>query len=399
MEDKFNAFIDPDLHIKGSNAGSLKGTCFAVKDLYDIEGHITGCGNPTWAKTHNVAKFSAPVVSQLLAAGADVVGKAHTDELAFSLNGENNHYGTPINPNAKGRIPGGSSNGSAVAVAGGVTDFALGTDTGGSVRLPASYCGIYGLRPTHDRIPLEGVMPLAPSFDVIGWFARDPALLRKVGQVIFSKWQDGDAPNELLYPKDLWSLADERVVEVLQPALATIEKNIGKAEKFNLSETKMEDWFMPFRVAQGWEIWKSHGDWIREFEPTFGPGIGDRLKWTSTLTDDDKADAETVRDVVRNRLHAILGSGAIIVLPTVPSIAPRRGQSSAQLEEYRFRALQLTATSVLAGVPQINLPLGQIDGCPVGISLMAAQGADEILLRLAEKIGGVADEGIAPLLI
>ena len=398
MTDEFNAFIDQDLRVKGADQGPLVGTSFSVKDLYDIAGYVTGCGNPTWAKTHAPATQTAPVIKQLLAAGACVKGKTHTDELAFSLNGENFHYGTPINPNAEGRIPGGSSNGSAVAVAGEVTDFALGTDTGGSVRLPASYCGIYGLRPTHNRIPLVGLMPLAPSFDTIGWFARDPKLLRKVGQVVFSNWQKNTVPTKLLYPKDLWALADGKVSDALRPALMAMEALFGEAEELNLSETKPEDWFMPFRISQGWEIWKNHGDWVTKHNPVFGPDIAERFKWTSTITDDQYAGAEDLRDIIRARLKNVLKGGAVIVMPTVPSIAPLRGQTSKQLESYRFRALQLTATSVLTGVPQINLPLGQIDGCPIGLSLMAAHGSDEMLLSLAEKIGGVANKGIAPLI-
>ncbi|MDH5535005.1 MAG: amidase family protein, partial [Betaproteobacteria bacterium] len=187
--------------MKGSGTGGLAGTTFAAKDIYNIAGHKTGFGSPDWLTTHEAATATAPVVQRLLDAGANLIGKTHTDEMAYSLNGENPHYGTPINPNAPGRIPGGSSNGSAAAVAGGLCDFALGSDTGGSVRAPASFCGIFGVRPTHGRILLDGVCPLAPSFDTVGWFARDAALLERVGQVLLNDNEPG-VPGRLLLAQD-----------------------------------------------------------------------------------------------------------------------------------------------------------------------------------------------------
>ena len=135
--------------LKGSGAGPLAGSTFAVKDAFHIEGARTGFGQPDWLRSHPPARVTATAVKQVLAAGADMVGKTHCDELCYSLTGENVHFGTPVNVNAPGRVPGGSSNGSAAAVAGGLVDFALGTDCGGSIRIPASYCGIIGLRPTH----------------------------------------------------------------------------------------------------------------------------------------------------------------------------------------------------------------------------------------------------------
>src|SRR6187401_2279204 len=163
--------------LAGAAQGPLAGLTFGLKDIYDIAGHKTGFGSPDWLGTHEVASRTASVATRLLGAGATMVGKTHTEEMAFSLTGKNAHYGTPLNPAAPGRIPGGSSSGSASAVAGHLVDFAIGSDTGGSVRAPASFCGIYGIRPTHGRIALDGVCPLAPMFDTCGWFARDPEML------------------------------------------------------------------------------------------------------------------------------------------------------------------------------------------------------------------------------
>ena len=158
MDDPYGAFCpNGDVALAGAGTGPLEGLSFAVKDIYHIAGHRTGFGNPTWLNTHQPADRTASTVSRLLDAGADMVGKTLTDEMAYSLTGENAHYGTPVNPAAPDRVPGGSSNGSASAVAGGLVDFALGTDCGGSVRLPASYCGILGMRPSLGRVPVDGI--------------------------------------------------------------------------------------------------------------------------------------------------------------------------------------------------------------------------------------------------
>ena len=181
-----DAFIDPlrigpELLARGRPGGPLSGVTLAVKDVIDVAGIPTGAGNPAFLDDAPPAPRHAAAVSRLLDAGADVIGKAHTDEFAFSLSGTNAHYGTPRNPRAPGRVPGGSSSGSASAVASGIAEIALGTDTAGSIRVPASYCGVWGLRPTHGRVPLEGVLPLAPSFDTCGLLAATGELLERAG--------------------------------------------------------------------------------------------------------------------------------------------------------------------------------------------------------------------------
>ena len=166
-------FVDHcDARVSGAPSGPLAGLTFAAKDNLDVLGFASGCGNPRWLETHpDPAPAHAPAVAALLNAGASLVGKTQMDELAWALTGENAHYGTPKNPAAPSRVPGGSSSGSAVAVAAGFCDVALGTDTAGSVRVPAGYCGIFGFRPTHGAVSLAGCVPLAPSFDVVGVFA------------------------------------------------------------------------------------------------------------------------------------------------------------------------------------------------------------------------------------
>lgn len=181
-----SAFVPHDIKapIKGAAVGPLAGLSAVVKDMYDIAGERMGCGNPDWLASHAPAVRHCPPVQKILDAGATIIGKTICDEFFYSVTGANAHYGTPVNARAWGRLPGGSSVGSASAVGAGVCDFALGSDTGGSVRIPASFNGIYGLRPTHERIEHSGVADMAPSFDVPGWFASTPGVFRNVGAVL-----------------------------------------------------------------------------------------------------------------------------------------------------------------------------------------------------------------------
>jgi len=371
--------------LKGSGRGVLAGLTFGVKDLYDIAGHQTGFGSPAWLATHEAACTTAAVVQQLLAAGADMVGKTQSDELAFSLNGENAHYGTPVNVNAPGRIPGGSSSGSAAAVAGGLCDFAIGTDTGGSVRAPASFCGIYGIRPTHGRVSLDGACPLAASFDTCGWFAREPALLARIGQVLLGAAPSAQ-PGRLLLAADAFALAGDAVAQALQPAVARISALFGAATPVTVSAEGLPQWFQVFRVLQGAEIWAQHGAWVRRVQPNLGPGVKERIQWTSTLAAKDVAAAREQREDIARRMEALLAGNAVLVLPTVPGIAPLRNTPPAELDDFRGRAMGLLCIAGLARLPQVNLPLGTLDGCPLGLSLIARRGADEMLLRLAATI-------------
>lgn len=400
MSDRLGAFVDHcDIRINGSATGPLAGTTFATKDLFHIAGTRAGCGNPDWLASHEEDQDTAPAVEKLLAAGSSLTGKTHTDEIAYSLNGENHFYGTPENVNAKGRIPGGSSSGSAAAVAGGLCDIALGTDTGGSVRLPASYCGIFGIRPTHDRIPLEGLMALARSFDTIGWFARDPSLLAAAGKTLFDDWSDPPALEQTLVPVDAWALADKQVQDVLRPVAEYLRRLAPIVHEITLVPDGIETWFPLFRVLQGWEIWQEHKAWVEAVNPTFGPGIAERMKWVPTITDDEKAEADQGRDKVIDRLNTILQPGTVMALPTAPGIAPEIGQPAESLESFRYRALQLTGIASLGKVPQVNIPVGKVDGCPVGLSLVAGPGGDELLLDLARKIAGEAQNGAAQILL
>lgn len=370
--------------LPGAAAGSLARLRVGVKDMIDVQGRITGAGNPDWRATHGPAAQHAPVVRQLLDAGADVIGKTLTDELAYSLNGENFHYGTPVNPVSPDRIPGGSSCGSAVAAASGLCDIGLGTDTAGSIRLPATFCGAWGLRPTHGAVSSAGVVPLAPSYDVVGWITRDAATLARVGQVLLPAPVRGRdrLPGRLLVADDAWALASEAVRQGLATPLESMMGRFDAVEHIALAPEGLLAWQQVFRVIQGREVWAAHGEWITRHAPRFGPDIGERFKWASTIGAGEADAAAVERRRIAALLDELLGD-AVLCLPTVSFVAPVKGSTTAA--EDRTRALCLLCIASLAGLPQLTMPVMAGNQCSVGLSLIAARGRDLALLEHAAR--------------
>lgn len=385
--DDFGAFIDyQNPTLEGKEGGTLSNLKFAVKDLFDIKGFVTGCGNPDWSRSHQAATITAPVINQLVSAGATCIGKTHTDELAYSLNGENVHYGTPRNPSAPDRIPGGSSSGSATAVAAKLCDFALGTDTGGSIRIPASYCGIFGFRPTHGRISTKGVMPLAKTLDTVGWLANDPGILRLVGDVLLGTREPAMVKlGSLLIPDDVLHLCDDFVCDQFNEQLKIIERKFGPIKSVNLNII-FEIWFEASRIIQGAEVWKIHGDWIQTEKPKFGPQIQERFDWASSITPSEVINARELRTKIRSRLISLLGKDNLILMPTAPSVALKPNLTEEELNPIRRRILSMTSVSGLGGLPQVSIPLNNQNSLPVGFSIIGPVGADEKLLRLVERL-------------
>lgn len=367
--------------------GPLAGLTFGVKDLFDVAGLPTGAGSPDWRATHPVPTTTAPAVQALLDAGARLVGKTRTDELAWSLTGENHHYGTPRNAAASGRIPGGSSSGSASATAAGLVDVALGSDTGGSVRLPASFCGLYGLRTSHGRIPLAGAVPLAPSYDTVGWFARDPGLLARVGAVLLG---DGPAPvpiRHLVIARDLFALVGTAVTEALRPALERIAAMLGPATAITVADGALPDWRETFRIVQSAEAWSVHGAWIERVRPMLGPGVRERFAAAAALDPAAVAAARASRTAIATRMRRLVPPGTAMLAPVAAGIAPRRDSPAAELDAMRATALTLLCPAGHAGLPEIALPVATLEGCPLGLGIIGAAGADEALLALAERLG------------
>ena len=383
--DPYSAFCRHNhVELDGAPSGSLRGLTFAVKDVFDIAGHRTGNGNPVWLETHPPAARTASAVDRLLAAGAKMVGKTHTDELAYSLNGENVHYGTPTNPRARGRIPGGSSSGSAAAVAGGLVDFALGTDCGGSVRLPASYCGIYGIRTTHGLVPADGVVDLAKSFDTVGWFARDATMMLRVGEALLPP--DGDfAPKRLLIAEDAFAFAGAEIGAALAAAVAKLKAALADHRRVKVYTGEPSVWSGIFRILQGDEIRKRHSAWIDAHHPSFGPGIAERFAWTRTIARAEVERMRPQREAVAAHMDALLGDDAVLCLPTAPGVAPKLATPAPELERFRARAFGLLSIAGLARLPQMSLPLGSLHDCPLGVSLIAPRGRDAGLLAFVAK--------------
>jgi len=378
-------------------SGPLDGLSFAIKDLIDVAGHRTGCGNPNWRDTHPPAATHAVCVEQLLAAGAHAIGKTITDELAFSLLGENHWYGTPPNPGAPDRMPGGSSSGSASVVAAGLVDFALGTDTGGSVRVPASNCGIIGYRPTHDAISTAGVMPFAPTFDAVGLFSQSLPLMQRVVTALLGTALHSPTPLEAVWLLDeAWTLADTEVQTSLSSALDRLYQRFDTMVMSVELSTIMDDpeanlltWWQTYRELQGLESWSSLGSWIATAEPTFGPRMAPGFAALPQINRSQLVASIARRNALSRRWSDFLQPGHIIAMPTTPTLALPRGtevRRDAGTAGYYPRTLGYTALSGISGCPQISLPLGDANGVPMGLSLIGSHGADADLLRYAAML-------------
>jgi amidase len=370
--------------VPGVPGGPLSGGRVAVKDLFAVAGQRIGGGNPDRLAEAPVQPEHAWAVRALLDAGADVTGIAQTDELAFSLFGTNAHYGTPPNPAAPGRIPGGSSNGPVAAVALGQADIGLGTDTGGSVRVPASYCGLYGIRPTHGAVPVDGVQPLAPGFDTVGWLTADPGTLERVGEVLLPPAPITPIRTALL-AGDMTALADPEVRAALTAASHALAERTGLTLETvpELCDGRLEAWFGAFRTVQSAQGWDSQGEWVSAHPGSLGPGVASRFAFGASVTSEQRATAEAVLVEARAALHARLEPGTVLLLPSSSGPAPRTDMSMRTKEEVRAASLRLTCLSSLAGLPAVGLPLLSVGGLPAGLCVVGAPGSDRSLLRFA----------------
>lgn len=364
-----------------TGTGPLAGLRLGVKDLFHIAGLPTAAGNPHWLATHPLPTQTSSVVSQLLGAGAELIGKTQTDELAYSLNGVNMHYGAPLNPRCAARLPGGSSSGSAVAVAAGDIDIGLGTDTGGSIRVPASYNGLFGIRTSQGLLSTQQLVPLAPLFDTVGWLARDARTLARVGEVLLPaqllrQLESSPARCTLLLPgTGLWTAAHQ--------AWLALQSQLQVVKRIELSSAWLTRASQCFRVLQGRAIWHSHGAWIVACQPVFAPDIHARFQWCATLTAADQVAAEAERRSLQADINRWFDGVDLALLPTTPGAAPLLAAEAQWLDSYRNQLLGLTAPAGLAGLPQVHLPVLEDQAAPCGISLLGQPGADKTLLQLA----------------
>ncbi len=371
------------VHLPGKPGGPLSDLTFAAKDLFDVAGHPTGGGNPDWARQNPIPTRHAWAVQALLDAGATLVGKTVTDEVSLGILGENAFEGTPLNPAAPGHVPGGSSSGSASAVAQGICETALGTDTGGSVRVPASFCGLYGIRPTHGRLDLTGMMPQAPSSDTTGWFARDATTFARVSAVLLGETIGDALPTRLLVATDAFGFADPAAAEALAPVLDRLTRLVPEWQEEVMAPQGLTTWSRAQRTLQPVEAWETFREWVERDNPRFAFGVARGLVMAAMTPEADRGWAALVRREARGRLRHLLPFGTILAIPTTPFAAPKMGLPLPELDSIRAAINVLCAHGGLAGHPQISIPGATLDGRPIGLSLLAARGADAMLVRTA----------------
>lgn len=358
-----------------TRAGTLDGESVAVKDLYAVAGQRIGAGNPAWLDAAAVESRHATAVADLLDAGASLRGIARTDELAYSLAGTNAHYGTPPNPRAPHRISGGSSSGSASAVSLGHATIGLGTDTGGSIRVPAAYQGLWGIRTTHGAAARDGLLPLAPSFDTVGWLTREPSLLARVAQVLLP--EDTVAPGELVAAPALLGLAADEVRTALQPfadGVGAIDWPIGA----------MPAWLDAFRVVQAGEAWTSHGSWLEGRLDVLGLDVRSRFEVAAAVTARELTAARAVVAAARDEIRARLAD-RVLLLPSASSVAPSL-VDVAGLDSVRRSTMLLTCIAGIGGLPAVSVPVATADRLPAGLCLVGPAGSDRALIEAATEL-------------
>ncbi|WP_028049655.1 AtzH-like domain-containing protein [Cellulomonas sp. URHD0024] len=370
---------------QGAFEGPLVGMRVAVKDLFAISGYRIGAGNPTWLREAHRERHHAPVVLDLLRGGASIRGLARTDELAYSIAGDNAHYGTPVNGAVVGALPGGSSSGPATAVATGQADVGLASDTAGSIRVPASYQGLWGLRTTHGLVPRQGMLPLAPSFDTVGWLTRDGATLEAVASWCLETAVDESVPDAHALP-DLLRVPREALAGSEPATRAAFEAWCARREVELVDVGPLDGWYEAFRVVQAAEAWRTHGQWITEHPDAVGPGVRARFEVAATVTADQEAQgrerlaryAEVVRSLVAD---------AVLALPSAPGPAPARGPMA---DDVRAGTLRMTALAGIGGLPALSVPALRVEGplglAPVGVCLVGPRGSDLSLVRHARRL-------------
>lgn len=372
--------------ISGAPAGPLAGLTAVVKDMFDVAGTRTGNGSPEWLALHGPAQRHSAVVERILDAGATIVGKTICEELFYSMVGVNAHYGMPANLRAPGRIPGGSSSGSAAACGAGACDFAIGSDTAGSVRIPASFNGIHGIRVSHGRIDGTGATAMAPTFDAGGWFANGAGVLRRVGRVLLGPGAVGAPVSRMIVATDLFAQADAGVARLCNSFRARAAGVLPSAVEQAVLPSDFAAWSEAFRVLQAFEVWQTFGPFVRSAKPRLGPGIKERIAFAASVTATEAAAARRVVEEARNRVRDLIAPGTIVLMPTSPAVAPRPDADGATLDAFRTRVIRFTSLAGLGGLPQVTLPAGTVGGLPAGISLMGWFGGDEAVLDIAVAV-------------
>ena len=351
------------------------GLTVMVKDTIDIAGY------PTRASSYALADVAAavehaPVVQAVLDAGCQIIGKTSLHELAFGTTGLNAWAGTAPNPRYPGYIPGGSSSGSAAAVAAGLCDFALGTDTGGSVRIPAACCGVFGLKPTFGRVSRQGVMPARSTLDCVGPLARDMDCLIDAMQAIDPTFKPVSMPENLAIGV-VAVQADERIHAVVSQAL-------GRS-RFTLVEQSLPGMLAAYGAAMvviNAETWAGCGHLLQTGR--VGQDVADRLRAASLTAAESVEEAEVIRRAFTAEVDAALAITPILAMPTMPDF-PLLVADAADTRA-ALGMTSLVRAFNLCGHPALSIPLESASGLPVGLQLIAAHGADELLCAVAREL-------------
>ncbi|CAN6292205.1 unnamed protein product [Urochloa humidicola] len=393
----------------------LSGLCFAIADALHVSGYITSFGSLEWAKTHDVETQTSPVVSALVNGGAICVGKTVIDEMAYSIHGENKHFDTPTNPAAPDRVPGGCSSGSAVAVAGGMVDFALGIDSIGGVRIPGAYCGVLAFRPSH-AVSSGGVIPVAPSLDTIGWFARDPSVLRRVGHLLLNlPYMDSRPPRQFYIADDCFELSKIPARRLTQVVTKSVEKLFGRqVTRVNLENYlasnipslrnysnghKNGDSKFPsllalcnaMRSLHKHEFKDQHMEWINSVKPAVDARIVSNLSEDGDL---DMDGCQDVRNEARSALGRLLKDDGILVIPTALGCPPKLNAKELSSESYNSQTLCLSSLASMSGCCQVSIPLGTHDKCPISVSFIARHLGDRFLLDTVQTMYATIQEQV-----
>ncbi len=380
--DVLQAFVrENHIALQGSGSGALSGLVFAIKDVFKVLGSTCGNGHPDWLRTHGPDEFTTSIVARLLDEGADLVGKTICDELCFSISGENWNYGSPFNPHDPRRFTGGSSSGSAAATAGGLVDFALGSDCLGSVRVPASYNGVLGMRPTYKRVPSDGEAPYCASMDVLGFVSSSPGTFKRVARVMLGEDKKKTSFRKLLVAADCFGAVNQDVAQALKPAVEHIGGRLASVENVTVCPEGLDQWVEIFRIIQGYEVWESYGGWIRKYRPRLSRGPKERLEWASTITLREYRAAYEQRRRIIDRLDQLLSEDCVLCMPTAASVAPLRSAPLEEINATRLQSTSLLCVSPLSCTPQITLPLVEQYDVPLGTTLIGPRGSD---LSLAE---------------
>ncbi|KAI9174424.1 hypothetical protein LWI28_017035 [Acer negundo] len=388
----------------------LTALTFAVSDVFDIEGYVTGFGHPDWARTHEAASRTAPVVSTLIEGGATCVGKTVVDELAYGINGTNKHYGTPTNPESHSRVPGGSSSGAAVAVAAKLVDFSLGVDTVGGVRVPAAFCGVMGFRPSHGAVSQMGIIPVSTSLDTVGWFARDPNVLRRVGHVLLQlPFSVQRSPRQIILADDCFELLKIPTDRVDRVVVKSTEKLFGRqvlkhenlGDYFNSKVPSLKGFHKTngelksssirmlanvMRLLQRHEFKHNHEQWINSVKPTLDPAVSAQIHEMLEMDDAELENCKSIRSEMRSAINFLLKDDGLLVIPTTGYLPPKLGGKELLSEDYQNCSFTLSSIASISGCCQVTVPLGQYDKCPISVSFIARHGGDRFLMDTVKSM-------------